>query len=221
MELPNLELIAIHIMKTAGMSFKRLLKRQYAHKYYRMNIGKLVEDRQAAFQAHREAIPAETRVIHGHFRYLDAVPLYRQNPQVPLVTWVRNPVARVISRYYFLKRKSIEGVEVPREIFDDQSLIDFARSDQSRNEMSWVLERCNLEDLAFIGIMEFFAEDVAYLADMLTWKPFTIPERNSNRDFKGQFPPPGEDELQEIAALNQSDVEIYNFALELRQRRLK
>lgn len=220
MVLPKLELIAVHIKKTAGMSFRHLLLEEYGREnYYRMNINGKSDMRVEAFNKHMKRVPENTRVIQGHFRYSDALPLYEAKPDVPVVTWLRNPVKRVISKYYFSKRKYLEGLREGKDFWGKLSLVEYARRENSQNEMSGILEGCDLADLAFVGILEHIEDDVADLAAMLGWKPYSIPARNTNDAFKAKFPPPTEEEKEEIARLNQADMDLYQYALELREQR--
>ena len=98
----NLQLIGIHIKKTAGRSFRDLLRVQYPGGYYRMNIPPNLEDREGERRKLLNAIPKKTQVIHGHFHYRDIEEIVRDNPEVPVITWLREPVQRVISEYFFL-----------------------------------------------------------------------------------------------------------------------
>ncbi|MEN8240820.1 MAG: sulfotransferase family 2 domain-containing protein [Chloroflexota bacterium] len=216
----DLELIAIHIQKTAGMSFKKILKREYKRKYYRLNIGAEVKDRQAAFQQHLPRIPGDTRVIHGHYYYQDIIEIVNSYPDVPVVTWLRAPVQRVISSYYFFKRKFDEGFRENLTLLGEFSLLEFAAHQVSRNVMSRVLQGVDLSDLAFVGFLEYLEEDVIYLSKLLGWRSRSLPERNINYEFKSQFPSPTMEELEEIRRLNQADLELYNYALEIRERRV-
>ena len=219
MELTSLELIAIHIKKTAGMSFKHLLKGEYGKEYYRMNISQDIQNRTEVFNQHLAEIPAETRVIHGHFLYADALPLYKAFPQVPVVTWLRDPVQRVVSSYYFAKRKYSDGDQLHKTYMEHYSLLEYAEDTRFRNEMSRVLEGSDLAGLAFVGLLEHLVEDVAYLAALLGWGAYQIPERNVNISYKAQHEPPTEAEKKEITRLNKDDVELYRLALELRKKR--
>jgi hypothetical protein len=220
MDLKNLKLIAIHIKKTAGMSFKHVLRGAYGRKYYRMNINQNVEDRTEAFNQHLAEIPEDTRVVHGHFQYTDALPLYEAYPEVPVVTWLRDPVQRVVSRYFYSRRKYEEGLRREKDYLINFSLLEFAGDPRFANEMSRVMAGSDLADLAFVGLLEHLEEDVAYLAALLGWQAYKIPMRNTNVSYKSKQTPPSKEELEEIARLNQEDVDLYRYALELRKERL-
>lgn len=221
MALMNLELIGIHIKKTAGMSFKLLLKRQYGRKYYRLNINQEIENRKEVFEEHLGLIPEDTRVIHGHFFYEDALPLYSLYPDVPILTWLREPVQRVISSYYYSQRKYRDGDQPEKTYMEHYSLLDYARDERYRNEMARVLHGTDLADLAFVGIMEYLEEDLAYLSSLLEWSPYKIPERNINKSYKAKNPIPTDAEIAEIVRLNQDDIKLYRYALELRAERTR
>ena len=85
--------------------------------------------------------------------------------------------------------------------------------------MSKALAGIALDDLAFVGLLEYLEEDVADLAAMLGWGPYIIPVRNQNKAYKAKFASPTAEELAEIASFNQADVELYQHAQELRRRR--
>ena len=166
-----------------------------------------------------EEIPATTRVIHGHFYYLDAEELMKSYPDVPVVTWLREPVQRVISSYYFNKRKFKEGLREDEPWLGEVSLLEFAASEYVQNEMSRVLKGAVLNELGFIGVLEHLEEDMGYLSKMLGWREFDIPKANTNVAYKSKFTPPTPEELEEIARLNQADIELYQNALAIRSSR--
>ena len=80
MKYSHLELIGIHIKKTAGRSFKAVLQKQYPGGYLRINIRPKEKNRREAFAEKLTKITPETRVIHGHFHYRDMqVAFYNHN----------------------------------------------------------------------------------------------------------------------------------------------
>lgn len=220
MELNELKLIAIHIQKTGGMAFKKLLRKEYKRKYYRLNIGLDSENRKRDFQEHLAKIPPETQVIHGHFVYEDVAELIKERPRLPVVTWLRQPVDRVVSSYYFMKRKFDEGLRENKPSLEYATLLEFASEEININQMSRVLKGADLRDFAFVGCLEFLAQDLSFMAALLGWKQREMPKRNVNREYKEKFSLPNEAELLEIARLNMEDIELYEAAMALRREKL-
>lgn len=96
------------------------------------------------------------QIIHGHFKAVR----YKHYDR-PFVTWVRNPLHRMVSHYsYSLKRKKwrvaggmardSSGKAKPF----DQYII------ENSNFMSRLLDGVPLEQFAFIGVLEFWKESI-------------------------------------------------------------
>jgi hypothetical protein len=220
MRFHDLRLIGIHIKKTAGRSFGVLLKTQYSKKYYRMNIRpKEAQRAQKALQLLTK-MPADTRVLHGHFYYEDILPLIEANPDVPVVTWLRDPVQRVMSEYYFEKHKFEMGQSRVAKAIGDLTLLEYVRRKAPIESMTKVLSSVDLADLAFVGIFEYLDEDLAVLASMMGWENYQLPRININADYKAQYPDPSPEEMEHFREILRQDIELYNYALEIRRNRL-
>lgn len=209
-----LELISIHIKKTAGRSFRQILRDVYGKKHVFCTTQQKIR---ASGTTLENMLPDHATVLHGHFWFSQAADIYRANP-VPLIAWVRDPVERVISNYYFRHQKIHSGQRPKKWHLRDESLLEYA--EHHRNLMSQFLEGISLDELFFIGITEHFAEDVQDLALLLDWKKQVQPVyRNVNTSYKAQFEAPNQDVRDEIAQLNQQDIALYQKALQLRTQR--
>jgi len=220
----SLELVSIHIPKTAGTSFRNILKKVYGEdRVIRVDI--TLPSEKTPYSSCPEpppVLPEGTKVIHGHFRFQDVAEKYKLRKDIPIITWVRNPVERVISNYFYLQkilrdiiREEERSVNILGKM--EKSLIEYARAEINRNRISRFLEGLNLEDLLFVGIQEYFSEDLRYLAELLGWEGYEEYFHNTSEEQKKPVP----DEIrQEIAALNAKDMEIYKRALELKEKRL-
>lgn len=191
----SLRLLSVHINKTAGTSFGQLLQKNY-RSVFRINthIGTRRPRRSLTCDGKDllNRIPADAEVVHGHFT---ADEIFIEG--IPLVTWVRDPVYRVVSNYHYVK--------------SDLSLIDWAALEDSRNRMSKMLSKIPLEKFFFIGLMEQFDNDLVLLADMLGWQHRTPEVLNPTH-----YEPVDSSLRKEIAALNQEDVLLYNKVREMR-----
>jgi hypothetical protein len=159
-------------------------------------------------------------VLQGHFNYSEVSALHKDTG-ARMVVWLREPVERVISNYYFNKRKALEGKRQNNPGLEHMTLLEFAERRSKRKSMSHILEGIELKDIFFVGITEHYSEDLAGLASLLGWGSCEEEHRNVNAAFKSKFDLPTEDERREIRRLFSKDIELYNEALEMRSERLK
>lgn len=222
-----MELISVHIPKTAGVTFRSLLHSMYGKAAVRLDYGDRVLDPASTFQtdrsawqaeAHREvaSLPGTVRVVHGHFcaeKYADAF------PEARWIVWLREPVARLVSHYHYWRNLSPTSHTLHRRLLDERlSLLEFARLPAMQNILADVfLGGLPLERFAFVGVQEHFAADLERLARRMGWTlPPVVGEENRNArpDYQTRLPGPGE--RAEIAALNAADVALYRRACERR-----
>lgn len=221
----ELALISIHIPKTAGTSFRNTLKSVYGQEaVIRLDIkrkGPRVEINEQPYAGDR--LPPWTRVAHGHFSYLQLQRHFQlPSEEVPIITWLRDPVERVLSNYFYLCKRLAEELDEPAKGLNilsklQRSLPEYARDPKNRNRMSLFLEGLDLTDLTFFGIQDHYSEDLNHLAKLLDWKGFE--EYVHNRTGKA-YDGLSSEVLDEIRALNDEDVRLYERALELREKRL-
>ena len=195
-----MKLISIHINKTAGTSFEKILRNNY-NKVFRINTH-TGDEKHRGLSCHTEDllnnIPKDTEVLHGHFKAMDILDL---DPN-PVVTWLRNPTHRVISNYFYScgdKQISIE---------------EYISNPENQNKMYKMLEGIKLKSFFFIGIKEHFTKDILELANTLGWKNIDIPVLN-----KTDYPEVGYRIRNLITELNHKDWKLYNKALKLRYDR--
>ncbi len=209
----NLELISIHIPKTAGTSFYAILQDIYG-KSHSIEV-KREQARANAGKFQRFLLP-EHRVLHGHFHFEEIRDLVDPE-RVKLVSWLREPVSRVISNYYFFNRKVNEDPNHSEWHRRDEPLEVYAHYEENRNRMSKFLAGIELEDLFFFGIQEHFEEDLALLREKMGWPAVQNRSENTNRDYRSRFPPVSDELKEQIKVWNQADVQLYERALALRR----
>ena len=183
------ELISVHIPKTAGTSFAEILKEVYGH----TNIGSLhiqsvgkSNDLIITYQdkpVKETELNLNTMVLHGHFPYRRIPQIIKPSADTPIITWLRHPVERVISAYHYadnIYRKELSETNPRLNILNTlkRNLMEYAFIKGSRNVCTQFLEGAKLEDLYFVGIVEHFEEDLAYLSQLMGWKNYQVPHLN-------------------------------------------
>lgn len=136
-------LISLHLPKTAGVSFRRSLEAHYGSTFLKdyadYPINTPVYERSLA--AVRASIDIAERgvegiaCIHGHFLPVKYLLLSLQQ-EVTFVTWMRNPVERLLSHYFYWKR-SYNPKQAPllhRKVIEENWSVErFALSPELRN----------------------------------------------------------------------------------------
>jgi len=214
------ELISLHIPKTAGTSFRTVLKSVYGEDQvamFNIEVNGMIRMNDRSYQ--EKDLP-KVRVIHGHFVYDSLRKKFELPEDHKLITWVRDPVKRVISNFYYLESRIIELLDEQRNNLDilsklQRTLIEFARAEINRNRQVKFLSGSHLEDYDFVGISEFFDQEVSRLSAVLKWKGVPeIPHHNKTPERATHL---SNEIVEEIQALNAEDTQLYNSALQIRK----
>lgn len=221
-----LELVSVHIPKTAGTSFRQTLEAAYGKKAILRLDQPLIDPATVRVNTRRyEAanLPEGISVVHGHFNPLQARNRFPALARPLLITWLRDPVERVISNYYYLEKRLREELDEEGKDLDilskmQRSLPEYARDEINRNRQSKFLEGVALEDFFFVGILEHYAADLAELGRKMGWEKA---EENKVNVTASAKPLVSDQVRAEIAGLNAGDVALYERALHLRARRLQ
>jgi hypothetical protein len=155
-------LLSVHIPKTAGTTFRAVLEGLYP--------GRVVLDEGHAAGTY---IDLDARCIHGHFRSAH----YLRLTEAPrLLTWLRDPVERVVSHWRFLRRLPASAVRrnaLGRAVQEGRlSLVDFAAAPEVRNLQAFFLNHASraedaIASVDFVGIVEEFDASLRLLARVL------------------------------------------------------
>lgn len=209
------DLISIHIPKTAGTAFRHVLLEVYGY------AGVLEDYPPDRIHQLKQPIKPQIKVIHGHFAADKYQPLF---PQAQKIVWLRHPLFRLISEYFFAKTINDRANAIHAQLLEKNlGILEFAQIPQMQNFLAQKIAGVKLEEFDFVGIQEFYSEDLAELKQILGWQNFQPTVKNSN-----QYPAYYQC-LQEIlgdrtlinalAKINQEDMELYNRALRLRAKR--
>lgn len=164
-------IISVHLPKTAGTSFAAALEGRFGERL-RRDYGDLPINTPPA-KRHRAALEAGLRIasddysgvdcIHGHFlpaKYL----LLADSREVRFVTWLRDPVERVVSHYEYWRRSYDPATAAPlhrRVVEEDWSLERFCLGPELRNLYGQFLWGFPVGNFAFLGVTERYDEDLA------------------------------------------------------------
>lgn len=230
MEFDNL--IFLHIPKAAGSTLHPILERHFSRNV-RHTIYYDVENRMAHFRGLPLADRNDVRLLKGHFPYGLHDSLVGKTTYVTLL---RNPIERVVSHYYYVKR-------TPRHYLYDQvistkmGLADYVRSgitgeldngqvrllagvDQAIPFGSCTREHLDIakhhveQDFALVGLSERFDESLVLMCIVLGWA--WLPYYRNLNVTKGR-PQHREIDPDVIAAIretNRFDIELYEWVSE-------
>ncbi len=162
-----------------------------------------------------------TRCIHGHFlpaKYLSIEDQF----ELQFVTWLRDPVDRLVSHYNFFRRSYDPATAGPlfrRIIEEDWSLEKFCFSNEYRNIYSKYLWHFPYERFDFVGLIEFYDEDLDFFAERFLGTKVKALKLNcaASSDEVGKKIDIGF--RREVAGFHADDVTLYERALHDRERR--
>ena len=211
-------IISVHIPKTAGTSFANILKNHFGDEVYLDYADRVLAtppEKRLAFSA--QALEQNLRniknyrVIHGHF--MPAKYLKFKTQQTKFVMWFRDPIARLMSRYY-------HGRRVKQDPFFKQSpsLLEFCQQQRFQNTYSQYLDGFKLEYFDFIGSTEHFSNDIQCFARQFHVTVEDIPQSNSNPlSTQNKYGDLDNETINAIRHLNQDDMNLYEQAMIQRQ----
>lgn len=209
--------VAVHIPKTAGTSLRSALAGGFGeglrldYDDRPLTLPRWQRQRLALGHALRHAgRPLEARCIYGHFLPLK----YRWRRGAEFITWLRDPVQRVVSRYHHYLRDCAAG-EIAHArwgLVPGLSLEAFCRLPHYQNLYAQYLWGFGLGNFDFIGFVERFPEDLARLAEryrLPALKAVTV-NTNPQRESEGYAVPSRTAAL--IRDLNARDCALYDAA---------
>jgi len=235
-------LIFVHIPKAAGSTLNHILESQYAlgESYATCSTPRHPEGDLNRFEALSEAQLARIRLLNGHMGY--GLHRYLPRPAV-YVTFLREPVERVISHYSFERTLPASPVYAYLQN-GEMNLKEYVRYYAEAAEMdnlqtrmiagNWhkrgfgpctpeMLEqaRRNLkEEFAVVGLAEQFDASYLLLKRYFGWRSVPFRWRNKTRK-RLQRDQLSAAELEYIRQHNRFDLELYTYAQQLFEERVR
>ena len=232
----NIRLLSIHIPKTAGSSFQKSLEAVYGKdQFMRLDFsvqqsgmeGRLAAKNQTKQSSLddlvlKKSLDPAISVLHGHIHYADFASAFEIHPDLKVITWLRDPFERIVSNYNYLLSvldNEISHTKKSKKIFGRmvKSMAEFAQTPRDVNMYSDYLAGKKLDDYTFIGLVEQYDADLAYLGNLLSWKK--IPSFHINKTAKKSLFP-SEEEEQEIRKWCAANFSIYEEAVRLGKKRV-
>lgn len=225
---PEGALIFLHIPKTAGMSFQRLLDAHFDEECtYRIDPYRFAESAEE-FRKLPESTRSRIVLLCGH----QSFGLHEWIPGLSTyVGFFRDPVERVLSFYSFAKERPEHPLheEIQRDRLTIEDLLTGDHATQVVNLQTRLVLGRSLEDpeealtwakhhmrfhFCAIGLTERFAESVALIRNVIGLADATLPTINTTRERvrEDELPQSTRDLVREK---NQLDLELYRFATEM------
>jgi hypothetical protein len=209
MDLSDKGLLFVHVPKTAGTSFRLSVERHVKGWKVYSDYG---EDNATTSRIIRKCykdgdfskigeINGRNTLLAGHFpvkKYLQYYPMQH------VITFVRDPVQRVISHYHDLQRR-IDYAE---------SLETYINQKKFQNQQSKFFQDIPMEAIGFIGICEFYNESLELIKRIYNLK---VPKKrlNINQTKKDESYMPAADIVSKIRESNAEDCALYDKAFQL------
>lgn len=211
-------LISVHIPKTAGTSFGLLLKQRFGERlladYQDRPLAHPTLPRLARALAHWPrggARLAGYEAVHGHFLAFKYLPV-----RADMVTWLRHPAERVMSRYQHYLRDVAEGrpLQPVPGLVPGMSLDAFSRLPRFRNTCSKYLHGVPRQRIAVYGFSEDVDEGLARMRRTLGLDLAAAPRANVNPARTGAHYALDEAQRQRLIRLNDADYRLWCWARE-------
>ena len=215
------ELIAVHVPKTAGATFQSVLKQVYGAE----NIYYDYLDPSKPRVYNPSEIPSKIRAINGHFSISKYESFF---PEAKRIIWLRHPIYLLVSLYFYWRYLPLQKGDdtiVGKLQQSKMGIYEFSEQPELRNILCQNACGKMLDEFYFVGLQEFFREDLLELKTILSWPEVRIFQENINPNSKYQH------DLQNVLTNktiisklvdnNRQDIEFYEQALVLRAKRRK
>ena len=245
--IPNLKVyyfVFMHIPKAGGTTLQHVLAKNYLpNQIIHANAPEIIRNPAVLFHMRRKK---PRPIIMGHFDRGGLVYEFLNDRPIIHFTMFRDPVKRVLSHFNYLKTRQghakhseVEGLTLEeyaassiREASNKQALRILGYSSEeawqrSIHDPEPLLEEAKKvleQEFTFFGLTERYTEFLLMAKKLLGWQYIVYERRNtSSRDSSSkqiiESNPVSEEALQLIRDRNQLDIQLYEFASELFEKR--
>ncbi|MCF7980425.1 MAG: hypothetical protein K9K86_00465 [Pseudomonadales bacterium] len=224
-------IISVHLPKTAGSSFLMAMEEHFDDRLlkdygdYPINHSNISRNLKAVKNCLCNGINGESLstadAVHGHFMPLKYL-LYKAKSKKQFVMWMRDPVERLASHYYYWIRNydhESAGQLRRRVVEEEWSLERFCLGPELRNFYSKFLWGFPIRKFDFIGITEHFDTEIDYFAKNILGASLISKEVNVNPDKKMSIYIKDQNLRDRIGEYHKTDMYLYCRALAIRQQR--
>lgn len=199
-------IVSQHIPKTAGTTLMRAFQNAFGARFCDHN-----GDPDRTYTSSYNELSAKFDILHGHINLKRASHLITQ--ETFILTFLRDPVQRVISSYYFHARPETQNVLAKHVQSNKMSLKEFANMPSQQNLQSAMVRPIGRQRIDFVGISEDFENSLIRLGNALSikLKPHHTQNVNPSKDVKHSYQIDN-DLTQYILEKNLKDLELYNWA---------
>lgn len=218
-------LIFVHIPKTAGTSFKNLLSKVYSpsetividsSEWYKDTVYSSIISRECLPGAQQIRPSSNIRYIVGHFNADRFIDLY---PNATYITWVRDPIQRLISNYNYYLRSGVYYGEMKTEK-RKYDIIDIETYTTHKHNLNIMCQQINipLSKFKFIGIVERYEEEIIRfkeltginLVDDSNYANINPDKKHVKETYKLT-----DEQKQKLTILHDQDYKLYNDCLKI------
>lgn len=217
------KLIFLHLPKCGGTTFHSILERMY-RKEEIFDI-KVINDLRLNIEDFISLPPnekARLKLLKGHMEF----GLHKHfSEESTYITFLRDPIERIISYYYFVKRHPNHRLYKLNLLNDEMSFYDFVTTIKEgdvhngqirlisgiNDEKEFMLERAleNIEKhFSFVGTLEKFDESLILLQRLFDWSTpyYEIANKTKERPKISDF---DQETIEAIKALNAEDIFLH------------
>lgn len=211
-----LPIFFVHIPKTAGTSFRKAAEsflggRNVLYDYSPSSdetselVYRWVYEEKDLLGFYQQLCNGRVSFLSGHVNANKFVYLFGVNQTV---TFVRDPVQRVVSEYqHFVRHHGYEG-----------SLPSFYRKPQFVNRQSKMLQGVPLEAIGLLGLNEAYEDSLAIFNQRYDLNIRSVDMNMGRADKITSYKLPKE-QLEELTRLNEQDIRLYRKAVHLFEQR--